>query len=72
MNWSTSTTAKEIEVEGSYTQDPNDAAAEFERAINSFYIQDEWQVNDSLMVIAGIRFDCGGRAVSSHACDVAS
>jgi hypothetical protein len=50
-------TASFIDAEGSYTQDPNDAAAAFERAINSFYVQDQWQVNDSLMVIAGVRFD---------------
>jgi len=50
-------TAGFIWANGSYTQDPSDAAAEFERDINSFYVQDQWQVNGSLMVIAGVRFD---------------
>ena len=50
-------TADFIFFSGSYTQDPNDAAAEFKRDINTFYLQDEWQVNDSLMVIAGVRYD---------------
>ncbi len=50
-------TANEITLLGSFTQDPIDAAAAFKRDINTFYIQDQWQVNDSLMVIAGIRLD---------------
>lgn len=50
-------TASSIEMNGSFTQDPRDAAASFERDINSFYVQDEWQVNDSVTVVAGIRFD---------------
>ena len=50
-------TAGFIFADGSYTQNAADAAAEFERDINSFYVQDQWQVNDSVRVIAGIRFD---------------
>ena len=50
-------TASSIEMNGSFTQDPRDAAATFERDINSYYLQDEWQVSDSLTLIAGLRFD---------------
>ncbi|MGJ8563503.1 MAG: TonB-dependent receptor [Alphaproteobacteria bacterium] len=39
------------------SQNPNDAAADWGYAINSVYGQDEWQVNDSLSVIAGLRYD---------------
>lgn len=35
----------------------NDAAAEFEREIFSFYIQDEWLATDQLTLQAGIRYD---------------
>jgi hypothetical protein len=42
---------------GSFTTDPTDAAAAFERDINSFYIQDEWQFNDAITFTAGIRYD---------------
>ena len=34
------------------TQNASDAAAAFERDINSFYVQDQWQVNDSLTVVS--------------------
>ncbi len=50
-------TADSIEMNGSFTQNPGDAAAKFERDINSYYIQDVWQVNESVTVVAGIRFD---------------
>ncbi|HSG97345.1 MAG TPA: TonB-dependent receptor, partial [Woeseiaceae bacterium] len=50
-------TASQIDMFGSYTEDPSDAAALFKRDINTFYLQDEWQVSDSLMVIAGVRYD---------------
>ena len=50
-------TASEFTFNGSFTGNPSDAAASFERDINSFYVQDEWQVNDSLTFIAGVRFD---------------
>ena len=49
--------ASEIEMNGSFTQDPKDAAASFERDINSYYVQDEWQVNDAVTLVAGLRFD---------------
>ena len=50
-------TASEIDFNGSFTGDPTDAAATFERAINSIYIQDEWQFNDAITFIAGLRYD---------------
>ncbi|MDH3304156.1 MAG: TonB-dependent receptor [Gammaproteobacteria bacterium] len=50
-------TADEIVINGSFTQDPVDAAAAFERDINSVYLQDEWQINDALTFIAGLRYD---------------
>ena len=49
--------ATEMSMSGSFTQNPLDAAAEFKRDVTSFYLQDEWRVNESLTVIAGIRFD---------------
>jgi hypothetical protein len=49
--------AKEITMNGSFTQNPIDAAAEFKRDIDSYYLQDEWQVSNSVTVIAGVRYD---------------
>jgi len=34
-----------------------DAEANFDLAVNSFYIQDEWTVNDDLTIKGGLRFD---------------
>ncbi|MGZ8310933.1 MAG: TonB-dependent receptor, partial [Allosphingosinicella sp.] len=55
-------------IEGAYgnfsrTGDVNDAAAAFTRTIYSFYLQDDWSVNDRLNVVLGIRADLfsGGR-----------
>jgi outer membrane receptor for ferrienterochelin and colicin len=42
---------------GSFTGDPNDAAASFERAIDSFYVQDEWRLTDAVTLVGGIRYD---------------
>ncbi|HET9426983.1 MAG TPA: TonB-dependent receptor [Allosphingosinicella sp.] len=41
----------------SRTGDVTDAAAEFHRTIFSFYLQDDWQVNDRLNVVLGVRSD---------------
>ena len=49
--------AAEIDMTGSYTQSAADAAASFERSINSFYLQDEWRASDALTFIFGVRFD---------------
>jgi hypothetical protein len=50
-------TADSIDFNGSFTQDPRDAGATFERDVNSIYLQDEWLVNDALTVIVGLRYD---------------
>nr|WP_321442234.1 TonB-dependent receptor [uncultured Hyphomonas sp.] len=39
------------------TNDVNDAAADFGYEINTFYIQDKWQVTDKLDITAGLRYD---------------
>ena len=46
-----------IDGNGSFTGDINDAAASFARDINTYYLQDEWTVNDRLGVTVGVRFD---------------
>ena len=35
----------------------SDAEANFKLAVNSFYLQDEWTVNDALTIKGGLRFD---------------
>ncbi len=50
-------TANLIVMNGSFTQNPADAAATFEREIDSFYLQDEWQVSNSVTLVVGLRFD---------------
>ncbi|MDX1556741.1 MAG: TonB-dependent receptor, partial [Xanthomonadales bacterium] len=46
-----------IVMNGSFTGDPSDAAAAFKRDIDSLYIQDEWQINEAVTFIAGVRYD---------------
>jgi hypothetical protein len=50
-------TASEFSFNGSFTGNPSDASASFERDINSFYLQDEWQFSDAVTFIAGLRYD---------------
>ncbi len=49
--------AYEIRSGVSYTQNPNDAAAIFTRDINSVFLQDTWDINDSMQLIYGLRYD---------------
>jgi hypothetical protein len=49
--------ADRIYYNNSPSQDPNDAAADWGYAINSVYAQDEWQLLDTLSIIAGLRYD---------------
>jgi hypothetical protein len=41
----------------SRTGDVTDAAAQFDRTIYSFYLQDEWRLSDQLNVVLGVRTD---------------
>lgn len=50
-------TASEFGMNGSYTQVAADAAAAFKRDITSYYLQDEWSVNEAITVILGLRLD---------------
>jgi len=50
-------TASGIVMNGSFTQNAADAAAAFERDIDTIYVQDEWQLNDAVTLVAGVRYD---------------
>lgn len=50
-------TARAIRANGSFTGDARDAAAEFQRNVHTFYIQDEWQVTDTFNLVGGLRYD---------------
>lgn len=39
------------------SNDPNDAAAVWGYALNTFYLQDEFQVGDRVTLVAGVRYD---------------
>jgi hypothetical protein len=49
--------AYEIISANSFTGDPNDAAAAYTRDIGSFFLQDKWDINDSMQLIFGLRYD---------------
>ncbi|MFT5139290.1 MAG: outer membrane receptor protein involved in Fe transport [Lysobacterales bacterium] len=49
--------ARSLGHNGSFTKNPNDAAASFARDIHTYYVQDEWQASDRLTVTGGVRFD---------------
>lgn len=49
--------AYEIISANSFTGDPNDAAAVYTRDISSFFLQDQWDINDNLQLIYGLRYD---------------
>ncbi|MEM7662034.1 MAG: TonB-dependent receptor [Pseudomonadota bacterium] len=49
--------ASTITATGSFSGDPNDAAANFLRNIHSVYVQDKWQVTPELTVLLGLRYD---------------
>ncbi|MDH3273294.1 MAG: TonB-dependent receptor [Gammaproteobacteria bacterium] len=49
--------AYEIRSGVSFTQDPNDAAAIYGRDINSLFVQDQWDINDAMQLVFGVRYD---------------
>lgn len=49
--------AEALAFSGSFTQDPNDAAAAFTRDIHSLYFQDTWNVSDALQIVGGLRYE---------------
>lgn len=49
--------ADRVQYGNALSNDQNDIAEAFEYAINYFYLQDEWQVDDKLTVTFGIRYD---------------
>ncbi|MDA0705077.1 MAG: TonB-dependent receptor [Proteobacteria bacterium] len=50
-------TAYDIISANSFTGVPDDAAAAFTRDIDSYYVQDTWNINDSMELIFGVRID---------------
>ncbi len=49
--------ATEIYYNNAPSQNPIDAAADWGYAINTLFVQDDWQVSDALSVVAGVRYD---------------
>lgn len=49
--------ASQVEYNNAPSQNPADAAADWGFATNTLFIQDEWDVTDSLTIIAGLRYD---------------
>ncbi|MFQ5533368.1 MAG: TonB-dependent receptor domain-containing protein [Sphingomonadales bacterium] len=49
--------ASSLFYQNAFTNDENDAAANFDFTINSAYGQDKWEPTDSLTIMAGFRYD---------------
>lgn len=49
--------AYEIRSGVSFTLDPTDAAAAYTRDINSVFLQDTWELSDTMQLILGLRYD---------------
>ena len=50
-------TASRLQYANSYTGNPNDNAALWSYAENSYYVQDRWTVNDKLTIQGGLRWE---------------
>ncbi|MGE0029763.1 MAG: TonB-dependent receptor [Steroidobacteraceae bacterium] len=49
--------ASNLNYTNSFTNDANDGAAGFSYDVDSFYVQEEWQVNPDFKIQAGVRMD---------------
>lgn len=49
--------AQSLSYSNAYTNDANDAAASFGYDVDSFYLQDDWQVTQDFKIQAGLRLD---------------
>ena len=49
--------AENVDFNNAPSLNPNDAAGEFSYAVNTLYVQDEWQADSNISLILGVRYD---------------